>query len=121
MITEPNHRERDVRRSRHVSLGRRLEVLQLIRAGRISPEAAAILMDVSIREVRRWQTMHSTDQVVSLARQDGPEATHEELNLLMRRRHLVRLLRTIDLNLRALHARLVERSRGTRGIAREPC
>ena len=109
------------RRTRHVSLGRRLEVLQLIRSGGISQEAAAILMDVPIQEVRRWQTTHSTDHIVSLGRQDGPGATHEELHLLMRRRHLVRLLRTIDVNLRALHTRLVERSRATRSVAREPC
>ena len=105
------------RRTRHVSLGRRLEALELIRSGRISQEAAATLMDVPVQEVRRWQTMHSTDHIVSLGRQDGPGATHEELNLLMRRRQLVRLLRTIDMNLRALHARLVATSRGSRSIA----
>jgi len=117
MIMEPNPRSLDRRGLRHVSLGRRLEVLQLIRSGRISTHAAATLMDVSIQEVRRWQTMHSTDQIVSLGRQDGPEATNEELDLLARRRRLVRLLRTTDMNLRALHARLVARSRATRGAA----
>jgi len=110
---DPNPRPRERRGTRHVSLGRRLEVLQLIRSGRISPEAAATLMDVSIQEVRRWQTMHSTDNVVSLGRHDGPGATHEELDLLARRRRLVRLLRTIDTTLRALHTRLVATSRGT--------
>jgi len=117
MITEPNPRPRDRRRTRHVSLGRRLEVLQLIRSGRISQEAAATLMDVSIREVRRWQTMHSTDHIVALGRHNAPGATHEEMHLLVRRRHLVRLLRTTDVNLRALHARLVASSRATRDRA----
>jgi hypothetical protein len=117
MIMEPNRRPRDRRSLRHVSLGRRLEVLQLIRAGRISPQAAASLMNVSIQEVRRWQTTHSADQIVSLRRQDGPEATSEELHLLARRRRLVRLLRTIDMNVRDLHARLVASSRATRGTA----
>ena len=114
MSSETNPRRRGIR---HVSLGRRLEVLQLIRAGRISQEAAATLMDVSIQEVRRWQTMHSTDQIVALRRHDAPEATHEELDLLARRRRLVRLLRTIDMNLRALHARLVASPRATRSTA----
>ena len=117
MITDPNHKPRERRRIRHVSLGRRLEVLQLIYSGRISPEAAATLMDVSIQEVRRWQTMHSTDHIVSLGGRPGPAATHEEWDLLVRRRYLVRLLRTIDMNLRALHARLVARSREARTTA----
>jgi hypothetical protein len=113
----PSPRLRDRRGARHVSLGRRLEVLQLIRSGRITPEGAATLMDVSVQEVRRWQTTHSTDHIVSLGRGDGPGTTHEELHLLARRRRLVQLLRMIDMNLRALHARLVASSRATRGTA----
>jgi hypothetical protein len=99
---------------RHVVLGRRLEVLQLIRAGKISCEAAAALMDVSVREVYRWQAMHASDRIVSLGRPHGRVAAREESDLLARRRRLVRLLRTMDANLRHLHSQLVSRSRATR-------
>jgi hypothetical protein len=97
---------------RHVSLGKRLEVLKLIRSGRISPEAAATLMDVSIEEVRRWQTVHSTDDIVTIRRPHGPHVTPEETRLLERRRRLVRLLQVVDTTLRALHGQWVARSRG---------
>ena len=113
MITAPStEARREKRRVRHVSLGRRLEVLQLIRAGRISHRAAATLMDVSIEEVRRWQTVHSTDDIVTLRRPNGSHLTREETQLLERRRRLVRLLRTVDSSLRALHGQWVARSRG---------
>jgi hypothetical protein len=99
------------RKRRHVALGRRLEVLQLIRAGRISCEAAAALMEVSIREVYRWQAMHAADHIVALGRPDGRAPTPEESDLLARRRRLVRLLRNADASLRRLHARLLATTR----------
>jgi hypothetical protein len=116
MITAPSTKPpRESRRVRHVPLGKRLEVLQLIRAGRISHHAAASLMDVSIEEVRRWQTVHSTDEIVTLRRPNGSHLTREETQLLERRRRLVRLLRTVDTSLRSLHGRWVARSRGAPG------
>ena len=116
MITAPNTRpRREKRRERHVHLGKRLEVLELIHSGRISTEAAASLMGVSIQEVQRWQALHSTDQIISLGRQ--PEASLEERDLIARRRRLMRLLRMIDTNLRELHGRLVAMSRIAPGAA----
>src|SRR5262249_55647843 len=115
MITAPSTRPaREARRARHVSLGKRLEVLQLIRAGRITHSAAASLMDVSIEEVRRWQTVHSTEDIVTV-RPNGSHVTHEETQLLERRRRLVRLLRIVDTSLRALHGQWVARSRSVPG------
>jgi hypothetical protein len=103
------------RRERHVVLGKRLEVLELIRAGKISRDEAAALLDVSIQEVYRWQSMHATDHIVSLGRPDGRAATHEESALLARRRRLVRLLRSVDASLRHLHSQLVATTRTARG------
>ena len=105
------------RKRKHVALGRRLEVLLLIRAGRISCEAAAALMEVSIREVYRWQAMHAAEHIVSLGRPDGRAPTLEESDLLARRRRLVRLLRHEDANLRRLHARLLAATRTRRATA----
>jgi hypothetical protein len=99
------------RKRRHVTLGRRLEVLQLIRAGRLACDTAAALGVGSIREVYRWQAMHAADHIVSLGRPDGRAATLEETDLLARRRRLVRLLRNVDANLRRLNARLVATTR----------
>jgi hypothetical protein len=114
MITAQSSRtRRENRRERHVSLGKRLELLQLIRSGRISHAAAASLMDVSIEEVRRWQTVHSTDEIITLRRPNGPHVTREETQLLERRQRLVRLLRAVDTSLRALHGQWVARSRAT--------
>ena len=92
---------------RHVVLGRRLEVLELIRSGRISCEAAAALVEVSIQEVYRWRTMHASDRIVSLGRPNGRAAGQEESHLLARRRHLMRLLRMVEVNLRRLHSQLL--------------
>ena len=116
MITSPSTRPaRERRRERHVSLGKRIEVLQLIRAGRLTCEAAALLMDVSIEEVRRWQTVHSGDDIVTLRRTNGSPFTREETQLLERRRRLVRLLRMVDASLKALHGQWVARSRSVPG------
>ena len=112
MIAAPNTKpSRKRRRVRHVPLGKRLELLKLIRTGRISRESAALLMDVSIEEVRRWQTVHSTDDIVTVRRPHGTHVTPEETQLLERRRRLVRLLQAIDTSLRILHGQWVARSR----------
>lgn len=108
MITAPNASPPgERRRRRHVSLGRRLEVLRLIHGGRISWDAAAALMDVSIQELRQWQAQHADDELVSL----GPRHAPEIADLLARRRRLARLLKSLDASLRDLHDRLMETTR----------
>ena len=62
----------------------------------IATDLAVSLLDASIREAGRWQTMGRIDGL----------APREELDLLERRHRLVRLLRVIDMNLRVLHARV---------------
>lgn len=103
------------RRERHVSLGRRLEILQLIHSGHITCEVAAALMDVSVREIHRWQALHACDQIVSVGRPRGPGPTSEETHLLTKRVRLMRLLRELEANLRDLHAQLLAASREARG------
>ena len=115
MITAPSLSGRGFeRRRRHVPLGRRLEVLQLIHAGRISPEEAAVLVGVSVGEIQRWQSVHANDEIVSVGRAARPASTREELDLLARRGRLVRLLRSVEASLRDLHAQLIETTRETR-------
>ena len=115
MITAPSLDGRVLeRRTRHVPLGRRLEVLQLIHAGRITAEEAAVLVGVSIGEIQRWQSVHADDEIVSVGRRSGSATTREELDLLARRGRLVRLLRSVEGSLRDLHAQLMETTRETR-------
>jgi hypothetical protein len=112
MITRPTHKSLgEKRRSRHISLGRRLEILDLIRSGRVSRETAAALMEVSIREVARWQSLHAGDYIVSLDERNGRTVKSEELQLLATRRRLFLLLRTVDSELRHLDAQLTAATR----------
>ena len=115
MITAPSPSARGFeRRPRHVVLGRRLEILQLINAGRISVEEAAVLVGVSVREVQRWREVHARDEIVTIGGLHAPAHTPEELNLLARRGRLVRLLRSVEMNLRRLHSQLLATTRETR-------
>jgi hypothetical protein len=63
-------------------------------------------MEVSIKEVVRWQSLHAGEYVTSVRQGSREKALADEVDLIERRRRLMQLLRSVDAELRHLDARL---------------
>lgn len=97
------------KRRRHVHLGDRLEVIERIRAGQVTPEVAAGELGVPAEEVHLWLQVHADDRIVAL---DDTRVSPEVRRLSKRAERLVELIANADLTIRVLNRMLAEMSAG---------
>ena len=97
------------KRRRHVHLGDRLEVLERIRGGQVTPEQAAGELGVPAEEVHLWLQVHADDRIVAL---DDTRVSPEVRRLSRRAERLVELIANADLTIRVLNRMLAEFSTG---------
>ena len=92
-------------KTRHVHLGERLNAIERIRAGEITPEEAANELDVPPAAVHEWMAVHANDRIFSL---EEARVAPEVQKLSRRAQRLVELIETADDTIRALSRRLVD-------------
>ena len=92
-------------RARHVHLGERLDAIERIRAGHLTPEQAADELDVPPAAIHEWMALHANDRIYSI---EEARVSPEVMRLSKRAQRLVELIETADDTIRALSHRLVE-------------
>ncbi|HUL94634.1 MAG TPA: hypothetical protein VLT89_01425 [Usitatibacter sp.] len=95
-------------KTRHVHLGERLQVIERIRSGALTPEQAANELEVPPAAVHEWLATHSNDRIYSLEEARVPP---EVMRLSRRAQRLVELIETADDTIRVLNRKLVESQR----------
>jgi hypothetical protein len=93
------------KRRRHVHLGERLDLIERIRASRLTAEQAADEAGVSVEEVQMWMQIHADDRIVAL---DDTRVSPEVRRLSKRAERLVELIANADLTIRILNRMLSE-------------
>jgi len=95
-------------KSRHIHLGERLQTLERIREGELTPEQAADELGVEPAAVHEWMALHAHDRIYSL---DEARVPPEVLKLSRRAQRLVELIETADDTIRVLNRKLVDSQR----------
>ena len=93
---------------RHIHLGERLQVIERIREGELTPEQAAGELEVEPAAIHEWMARHANDRIYSLEEARVPP---EVLKLSRRAQRLVELIETADETIRVLNRKLVDSQR----------
>jgi len=102
-------------RPRHVHLGDRLEALERIRRGVLSPRQAAAELGVEVADVVRWMEIHANDRIVRVDDLVTPDRARE---LATRAQRLLDLICAAEASIRSLVHELARRGRANRPLGK---